>query len=99
MAGAGLSVSAREAAEAEFVRLYVTDIEYVLYRRISTALTGDYVSNIAGYWVRVIESAAVTTTNRPTTNLRAGQYIFDLTLLKPIWYTGAVWVDATGTEV
>lgn len=88
-----------QASEAEFVRLYITETETVLYRRVSTASVGDYVSNIQGYWIRVIESMAVTTATRPTTNLRIGQSVFDSTLLKPIWYTGATWVDAAGTEV
>lgn len=28
-----------------------------------------------------------------------GYYYFDTTLLKPIWWNGTTWVDATGTEV
>lgn len=39
------------------------------------------------------------TANRPTTDLVAGQCMFDSTLGKPIWYTGSGWVDATGTTV
>lgn len=38
------------------------------------------------------------TTDRPTGQVTGYQY-FDTTLNKPIWYTGTVWVDATGTTV
>jgi len=37
-----------------------------------------------------------TTANRPTSNLTAGQFYFDTTISKPIWYNGGNWVDATG---
>ena len=33
---------------------------------------------------------------RPT-GVQAGQPVFDLTIGKPIWWTGSAWVDATGT--
>lgn len=92
-------IAEMQASEAEFVRLYFTEIESILYRRIADATEGDYASNVQGYWVKVNDSLAVTTTNRPTTNLKVGQYVFDSTLLKPIWYTGTGWIDATGTAV
>ena len=38
-------------------------------------------------------------TNRPTSGLSVGFQYFDTTLIKPIWYTGSGWVDATGTAV
>ena len=38
-----------------------------------------------------------TTANRPTANLAAGDYYFDTTLGKPIWYSGSGWVLADGT--
>ena len=42
-----------------------------------------------------------TTAARPTTDLTVGQFYFDTTLGKPIWYggTGPSWVDATGASV
>lgn len=40
-----------------------------------------------------------TSTNRPTTGLRAGVMYFDTTLGKPIWYNGSAWIDATGAAV
>lgn len=92
-------VAEMQSSEAEFVRLYITDIDNILYRRISTATAGDYISTVQGYWVRVLESATVTTLARPTNNLRVGQSAFDSTLLKPIWYNGTTWVDASGVEV
>lgn len=36
---------------------------------------------------------------RPTTNLVIGEFFFDTTLNKPIWYNGSGWVDATGATV
>jgi hypothetical protein len=42
-----------------------------------------------------------TTAARPTATATQGQFYFDTTLVKPIWYNlaGAHWVDATGTNV
>ena len=39
------------------------------------------------------------TANRPTVALWVGRPYFDTTLNKPIWWKGAVWVDATGATV
>lgn len=39
------------------------------------------------------------TADRPATRLVVGQSYFDTTLGKPIWWKGAVWVDATGATV
>lgn len=36
------------------------------------------------------------TATRPTSSV-AGQFFFDTSLGKPVWYSGATWVDATGT--
>ena len=36
--------------------------------------------------------------NRPSDN-SAGDFYFDTTLNKPIWWTGSQWVDATGADV
>lgn len=38
-----------------------------------------------------------TTANRPTYARITGAMYFDTTISKPVWYTGAGWVDATGT--
>jgi len=40
-----------------------------------------------------------TTANRPTANLLVGQFYFDTTLGYPIWWSGAHWVNASGTTV
>lgn len=40
-----------------------------------------------------------TSSNRPTLIENNGYQYFDTTLNKPIWWTGAKWVDATGAEV
>ena len=40
-----------------------------------------------------------TTSNRPSNGLEVGDWYFDTTLTKPIWYTGSGWVDATGFPV
>lgn len=39
------------------------------------------------------------TAARPTQQLAPGQFFFDQTLDKPIWWNGTAWVDATGTPV
>ena len=40
-----------------------------------------------------------TKTQRPTANLQVGQQFFDTTLVIPIWWSGAHWVNASGTTV
>lgn len=40
-----------------------------------------------------------TTASRPTANLLIGQYYFDTTLSKPIWWNGTAWTDGIGTVV
>ena len=44
-------------------------------------------------------SGSGVTADRPTKGLWVGRPYFDTTLGKPVWYKGAVWVDATGTTV
>lgn len=41
------------------------------------------------------------TTARPTAQLTMGQFFYDTTLNKPIWWnsTSSTWKDATGTNV
>jgi hypothetical protein len=39
---------------------------------------------------------AGTTANRPTASATTGQYYFDTTIGKPIWWNGTIWVLATG---
>ena len=40
-----------------------------------------------------------TTANRPTVGISVGLMYFDTTLQKPVWWSGSVWKDATGTTV
>lgn len=40
-----------------------------------------------------------TTAARPTANLLIGQYYYDTTLVKPIWWNGTAWTDGMGTVV
>ena len=41
-------------------------------------------------------SAPYSTATRPSPAIGAGRSIFDTTLGRPLWSTGAAWVDATG---
>ena len=93
-------IAEMQASAAEFVRLYTSDVAYIDYRRIADATEG-IASSVEGYWVVVSTSNGLygSTLERPTLNLSIGQFFFDSTLAKPIWYTGSTWVDATGTEV
>lgn len=45
------------------------------------------------------ERESGTTAQRPTRGLWVGRRYFDVTLGQPIFYDGAVWVDAAGTPV
>jgi hypothetical protein len=40
-----------------------------------------------------------TTALRPTTDLQVGQYYFDTTITRPIYWTGTNWINAAGTVV
>lgn len=40
-----------------------------------------------------------TTANRPVDNLAIGQFYYDTTLDRPIWWNGSVWKKADGTTV
>lgn len=46
----------------------------------------------------VVAPASGATGSRPTPTI-VGQVFFDTTLGKPVWWKGAVWVDATGATV
>lgn len=55
--------------------------------RITAATITDVVAPVSG-----------ATGSRPTPTI-VGQVFFDTTLGKPVWWRGAVWVDATGATV
>ena len=40
-----------------------------------------------------------TTAGRPTEYLSVGQFYYDTTLVKPIYWNGTVWKDSAGTTV
>ena len=40
-----------------------------------------------------------TTANRPKNGLEVGDWYYDTTLNKPIWYKSPGWIDATGAAV
>ena len=48
---------------------------------------------------REVRYTSGTTANRPTDTLVAGDYHWDTTLAKPIWWNGSVWKDAANTTV
>ena len=39
------------------------------------------------------------TADRPTLSLQIGQYYFDTTIGRPIWWNGTNWINAAGTVV
>ena len=39
------------------------------------------------------------TANRPSTGLQVGQFYFDTTINRPIWWDGTNWINAAGTVV
>lgn len=67
-----------------------------LYYNVSTGLYTVY--NGTG-WIVLGTIRSGNTTNRPTNGLSTGTMFYDVTIQKPIWWTGTVWKDATGTIV
>jgi hypothetical protein len=71
----------------------------------------DQYSNILRLYFNQIDSftqsasipASGTTANRPVDSvqvpLQIGQYYFDTTIGRPIWWNGANWINAAGTVV
>lgn len=54
-------------------------------------------TTIKGLYDRIIHSSNVGTID--ITNIPVGTYRYDSTSLKPVWWNGTAWVDATGTPV
>lgn len=88
----------------------LTSVDYVAKTLTIATLTGTWgVGNTVRMPIRVflrdcsfmvvpvIQSGL--TSQRPTADRIAGQMYLDLTLTKPIWWTGSVWIDATGATV
>lgn len=49
--------------------------------------------------IALIQGTTGTTAERPTESLLIGQYYYDTTLSKPIWWNGTAWTDGMGTVV
>jgi hypothetical protein len=58
-----------------------------------------YFNQIDNFTQNVTVPPSGTTANRPTERLEVGQYYFDTTINRPIWYNGTNWINAAGTVV
>ena len=61
-----------------------------------------YYNQIDNFTQAITIPASGTTANRPTsatTPLAIGQFYYDTTLDRPIWWNGTVWKNASGTTV
>lgn len=79
-------------------------VGFVTYAKSGTSFT----NVLSAFTQRFTSSTAIvylpagttgTTAARPTANLLIGQYYYDTTLVKPIWYNGTAWTDGMGTVV
>ncbi|MFA7597782.1 MAG: hypothetical protein WCX83_00165, partial [Candidatus Cloacimonas sp.] len=76
---------------------------------VTYAKSGTSFSNVLSAFAQTFSSSSAivylpagttgTTASRPTTNLLIGQYYYDTTLSKPIWWNGTAWTDGMGTVV
>jgi len=58
-----------------------------------------YFNQIDNFTQNITIPPSGTTANRPTERLEVGQYYFDTTLNRPIYWTGTNWINAAGTVV
>lgn len=58
-----------------------------------------YFNQIDNFTQNVTVPPSGTTAARPTERLQVGQYYFDTTIGRPIWYNGTNWINAAGTVV
>jgi hypothetical protein len=58
-----------------------------------------YFNQIDNITQNIIIPQSGTTADRPTDRLQVGQYYFDTTIGRPIWYNGTDWINAAGTVV
>lgn len=79
-------------------------VGFVTYVKSGTSFT----NVLSAFTQRFTSSSAIvylpqgttgTTAARPTANLLIGQYYYDTTLVKPIWWNGTAWTDGMGTVV
>lgn len=68
---------------------------------VNAATLPQFASAVVQMFQRVASAVnnpdAGATADRPASQLVVGQIYFDTTLGKPVWWSGAVWVDASGT--
>ena len=58
-----------------------------------------YFNQIDNFTQNVTVPPSGTTANRPTERLEVGQYYFDTTIGRPIYWNGTNWINAAGTVV
>jgi hypothetical protein len=58
-----------------------------------------YFNQIDNFAQALYIPASGTTANRPTDRVQIGQFYFDTTINRPIWYDGTNWINAAGTIV
>jgi hypothetical protein len=58
-----------------------------------------YFNQIDNFTQNVTVPPSGTTANRPTEQRQIGQYYFDTTLNRPIYWNGTNWINAAGTVV
>ena len=58
-----------------------------------------YFNQIDNFSLATTTPDSGTTANRPTEFLLVGQFYYDTTLVKPIYWNGTVWKDSAGTTV
>ena len=58
-----------------------------------------YFNQIDNFAQALYIPASGTTANRPTDRVQRGQFYFDTTINRPIWYDGTNWINAAGTVV
>lgn len=58
-----------------------------------------YFNTLDSFTVAVLTPPSGTTAARPTNRLQVGQFYFDTTINRPIWWDGTNWINAAGTVV
>jgi hypothetical protein len=58
-----------------------------------------YFNQIDNFTQNVTIPPSGITADRPTGRLQVGQYYFDTSINRPIWYNGTNWITAAGTVV
>jgi hypothetical protein len=58
-----------------------------------------YFNQIDNFTQAITVPASGITADRPTERLQVGQYYFDTTIGRPIWWNGTNWINAAGTVV